>query len=240
MNNDKGFFKVPRGCMFQQVFSNPDVFYVYVVLLYLARYKAEEIDGVTVREGQVLITVNRLAEITGLGVREIRYILDRFQDFGCITKENVKFRYTLITVLPVFTEGKPLVRASAVKETVEEKKNVYQKFSEGEEELINMCKKRPTPEAVNCAEADAANKTDNEADNGAENYAESAAAYEEGNIAEPVEENAAEPEKENSCVCRETFSERHYFSQDSITDAYPWGVSSDTLNEIFGGAYNDR
>ncbi len=105
---DKGFIKVPRGCVFQDIFKDPSVFYLYFMLLYLARYKAEVIDGVFVAEGQVLVTKKKLAQYVSMNEREVRTTLDRFERYGCITKENVRNQYTLITILPVFSDGKPL------------------------------------------------------------------------------------------------------------------------------------
>ncbi len=108
---DKGFIKVPRGCVFQDILKEPSVFYLYFILLYFARYKAEYIDGVYVKEGQVLISKTLLAEYSKLNVSQVRRILDRFERYGCIKKENVKNKYTLITILPVFSDGKPLTKS---------------------------------------------------------------------------------------------------------------------------------
>ena len=128
---DKGFIKVPRGCVFQDIFKDRQVFYFYFMLLYLARYKAGVVDGIYVSEGQVLITKKKLAEYTALPEKDVRALLERFERYGCITKQNIKNKYTLITLLPVFADGKPLEKIGNVKRKSQENEaKVYYPESE--------------------------------------------------------------------------------------------------------------
>lgn len=123
---DKGFIKVPRGCVFQDIFKDREVFYFYFMLLYLARYKAGVVDGIFVNEGQVLITKKKLAEYTALPEKDVRALLERFERYGCITKQNIKNKYTLITLLPVFADGKPLEKiGTAKRKSKENEEKVY-------------------------------------------------------------------------------------------------------------------
>ena len=52
----------------------------------------------------------QLAEYVDMTPREVRHVLDCFESYGLITKENVRNKYTLITVLPVCSTGQPLQR----------------------------------------------------------------------------------------------------------------------------------
>lgn len=170
---DKGFIKVPRGCVFQDIFKDRQVFYFYFMLLYLARYKAGVVDGIYVSEGQVLITKKKLAEYTALPEKDVRALLERFERYGCITKQNIKNKYTLITLLPVFADGKPLEKIGNVKRKSQE--NETKVYYPEPEEIHPDCEEKTISSTRECnkpAGRTAQEREENKLIKSDENYSE--------------------------------------------------------------------
>lgn len=102
---EKGFVKVPRAILSRKEFSDPALFYAYFVLMSSVRFVETEIDGIRVGVGQLLISKSQLASLFGMSLSRTRSTLERFEKMGGITRENIKNKYTLITVLKPFLTG---------------------------------------------------------------------------------------------------------------------------------------
>lgn len=102
---DKGFVKVPRGISGWREFSDPALFYAYFALMSNVRFTETVIEGIPVRVGQLLISKSQLSELFGMSVSRTRSTLERFERMGGIKKQNIRNKYTLITVLKPFLTG---------------------------------------------------------------------------------------------------------------------------------------
>ena len=103
--NNRGFIMLPRCFMESELFNNKLITHFYILLLYQARYKNQVIDGIFVKENQMLITKKALSEMASLSEREVRYYLNKFRDMGAINYGSVKNQYTLITLNESFLDG---------------------------------------------------------------------------------------------------------------------------------------
>ncbi len=92
------FVKLPRELLYSHYYSDPVMLKIYITLLLLARFYPERIYGVDVKEGQLLITKNELAQRLKIPERKLRYALDKFRADELISTENIRNQFTLITV----------------------------------------------------------------------------------------------------------------------------------------------
>lgn len=97
--------KIPRAFDQWKEFNTPEYFFAYYKLMYLARFKEAYIDGVEVKVNQILISKTELAKQLGYTLAQTRRILDNFTRAGGIKTENIRNKYTLITVLEPFLSG---------------------------------------------------------------------------------------------------------------------------------------
>ncbi len=132
---EKGFVKVPRAVMFRKEFSDPVLFYAYFALMSNVRFTKNTVDGITVNEGQLLMSKTQLSELFRVPVSRTRSILDRFEKMGGIKRENIKNRYTLITVLAPFVTGEKS-KSEASSDKKEKKKAAADFAAENKTETV--------------------------------------------------------------------------------------------------------
>lgn len=102
---EKGFVKIPRAVFGKDEIRDPVFTKAYVTLMFAARYAQTEIDGIRVMPGQLLISKSEFAKLLDLPLSRTRSILKRFEDMGGIRTENIKNKYTLITLQKYFLTG---------------------------------------------------------------------------------------------------------------------------------------
>lgn len=82
--------------------SNMQYLFVCETLLYNARFKPSVVNGITLREGQMLFKTEELARLCNMSVGQIRRALKKFSDDGGIATENMGKNGLIITLLPPF------------------------------------------------------------------------------------------------------------------------------------------
>lgn len=150
---DYGFVKIPRKLYMTNIFRDGSPLNAYLVIMSEMRYTDTVTNGIKVKKGQLLISQKELAFKMNRSIPKTRYILNRFEELGGIKKENIKNRYTLITVLEPFLTGnfdKTILFSS--EETTEEKEQqetempLYEKAESRADEKISA-KKEPEKKA---------------------------------------------------------------------------------------------
>ncbi len=98
MTQDKSFFKIYRQ-PFYALMKNPLTLQVWVFLCAQARFTQAEVDGIEIQPGQLLTTANAIATECCMEQGKVQSILRYLAAEGFIRRENIRNRYTLITVL---------------------------------------------------------------------------------------------------------------------------------------------
>ncbi len=93
-----GFIKIYRDVLDSVLFTKPILLQMWLLLNKLARFTETEQDGIELHPGQVLTSNPALAQRCNLTERRVRYILDCLEDMQLITRENIRNRYTRITL----------------------------------------------------------------------------------------------------------------------------------------------
>ena len=98
MAQDKSFFKIYRQ-PFYALMKNPFALQVWVFLCAQARFTQAEVDGIEIQPGQLLTTANAIATECCMEQGKVQSILRYLAAEGFIRRENIRNRYTLISVL---------------------------------------------------------------------------------------------------------------------------------------------
>ena len=93
-----GFIKIYRDVLDSVLFTKPILLQMWLLLNKLARFTKTEQDGIEILPGQVLTSAAELSQRCNLPERRVRYILDCLEKMELITRENVRNRYTIITL----------------------------------------------------------------------------------------------------------------------------------------------
>jgi len=93
-----GFIQVNDNLEKWKWFKDKKTVYVYLCLLLRANWGETDCDGVTLKRGQVLITLREFAEHCDLSMQEMRTILDRLTATHKITKSSTS-KFSIITLL---------------------------------------------------------------------------------------------------------------------------------------------
>lgn len=94
---ENGFVKLPRSIAKRSWFNKQNTLQLYVVLLLNAAFKDFEYDGMTIRAGQYITSLNKLMEMTGQTKRQIRTALDHLKASGDLTIE-ASSKFSIITL----------------------------------------------------------------------------------------------------------------------------------------------
>ena len=114
-----GYIKLYREQLQTEILKNPQVLLVWVFLNEQVRFRQAVQNGIEVLPGQVLLTAVYIAQKCNLTVRQVRYCLKRFEQEGLIRMQNIRNRYTLITVLTP-NEGEAVQGSAAASEPIAE------------------------------------------------------------------------------------------------------------------------
>ena len=74
-----GWIKLHRRLLGWEWHKDANTLSVFVHLLLLAAHKPHEVDGITLEAGQVLISLRKLATLTGLSFQNVRTALAHLQ-----------------------------------------------------------------------------------------------------------------------------------------------------------------
>lgn len=93
----EGYIKLYKKLDNWQWYRDSNTLHVFLDLLLEANYEDSEIGLIQVKRGQVLTSLNRLSERTGLSFRQIRTSLSKLEKTGEIDKQTTN-RYTIISI----------------------------------------------------------------------------------------------------------------------------------------------
>lgn len=97
MNEDISYIKLSRKILRWEWYLDPFTTKLFIHLLLLANIEDRRMLGYLVKRGQVLATVQGLADGSGLSVQSVRTHLKRLEETGEITS-TTDHRRTLITI----------------------------------------------------------------------------------------------------------------------------------------------
>lgn len=95
MNN--GFILLHRKLLNWQWYKDSNTLHLFIDLLLDANYEDSKVGFEVIKRGQVLTSLNRMHENTGLSVKQIRTSLSKLEKSGEIGKQTTN-RYTIITI----------------------------------------------------------------------------------------------------------------------------------------------
>ena len=111
-----GFFKVYREQVnYNAMLKNPADLQVWIYLCENARYVRTEQDGIELLPGQLLTSAGEIARTCSLSENQVRKVLDRLAKKGLLSRENIRYRYSLITLLE--PDKQPSVQPTATHTT---------------------------------------------------------------------------------------------------------------------------
>ncbi len=94
---ENGYIRVYRSLLTWEWYRDRNTCRVFLHLLLTANYRPEQWKGIEVQRGQRVVTLPKLAEETGLSVREVRTALSHLKKTGEVTGKTTS-QYTLLTV----------------------------------------------------------------------------------------------------------------------------------------------
>lgn len=94
----EGFVAIPRKVAKTKVFNEHEKFGILVKLIFKARFREGEAAGVKLNVNQFLCTKKHLADEFHMSENKLRSILVYFEKYGYIKMENIKNKYTRITI----------------------------------------------------------------------------------------------------------------------------------------------
>ena len=97
-----GFIKIDRNMLRWRWVSTPNTAYIFILLLLKANYKDVEFKGMTIHRGQLVTSIQSLANQCSLTTNQVRTALDHLISTGEITsKAYSKFR---VITIPKYNE----------------------------------------------------------------------------------------------------------------------------------------
>lgn len=95
---ENGYIKLYRSLLTWEWYRDRNTCRLFLHLLLTVNYRPEQWKGREVARGQRVATIQKLADETGLSVREVRTALNHLKKTGEVTSESHS-QYTLLTVL---------------------------------------------------------------------------------------------------------------------------------------------
>lgn len=92
-----GFIKLHRRMVEWEWYTDVPTKTLFLHLLLMANYEDAKWRGKTVKRGQRITSIRKLAEETGLSVKQVRTALDKLERTGEVAREGAN-SYTLITI----------------------------------------------------------------------------------------------------------------------------------------------
>lgn len=91
------WIKIDRRLLDWEWFSGENMLKAWIWLLLSANYEDKRWNGITIRRGQMVLSLSRMADSLGISVQQARTILMRLKSTGEITSESTN-RYTIVTI----------------------------------------------------------------------------------------------------------------------------------------------
>lgn len=95
---EKGYIKLHRKILEWQWYDDPDTFRLFIYLLLTTNYEDKMWRNIEVKRGQLITSLEHMANGTGLSVQNIRTCLSRLEKSNEIEKKSTK-KYTLVTIV---------------------------------------------------------------------------------------------------------------------------------------------
>ncbi len=96
--DNRGFVKIPRDIVDKAWYGNANTLKVYIELLVSAAWRDFEYNGLTLKEGQFITSLNKLAGRCQLSVQQTRTALSHLKSTNTITIETTP-KFSIITIL---------------------------------------------------------------------------------------------------------------------------------------------
>jgi len=140
--SNNGYVRLSKSFLSWKWIHKPETVVLFITILVLANYEDTTYEDKELKRGQLITTIARLADTTGLSVKTVRTSISRLQKTGEISVKSAN-KYTLITVEKYDfyqsdeaytgkqtanegqTKGKPTNYIKKQKE-----KNIYMRFEE--------------------------------------------------------------------------------------------------------------
>lgn len=119
----KGFIKVHRELLSDGLLQKPVLLQVWMFLSCAAWFRKTVIDGIEILPGQALVTAGEIACACNLQEHKVRYALNCLEKQGLIRRENIRNRYSLITVLDRAEEALPKEEKTTQEDTAATEKH---------------------------------------------------------------------------------------------------------------------
>ena len=98
MADQEGFVKLDRNLLRWQWITTPNTSHLFVVLLLKANYKDMEFKGKTIHRGQLVTSIQSLADSSGLTYNQVRIALGHLKATGSVTA-RIFPKYQVITIV---------------------------------------------------------------------------------------------------------------------------------------------
>ncbi len=96
--DNRGFAKIPRDIVDKAWYGNANTLKVYIELLVSAAWRDFEYNGSTLKEGQFITSLNKLAKRCQLSVQQTRTALSHLKSTNTITIETTA-KFSIITII---------------------------------------------------------------------------------------------------------------------------------------------
>lgn len=93
----EGFIKLHRKMLEWEWYQNTNVMSLFIHILFLANWEDKQWQGITIKRGSFITSIDHLAKDTGLTNQETRTALDKLISTGEVNKQTTN-KYTIVTV----------------------------------------------------------------------------------------------------------------------------------------------
>lgn len=130
---ENGFVKLPRSIVTRKWFGDKNTLQLYVTLLLKATFRESEFEGVRLKPGQLITSISKLMEATGLTERQTKTALKHMKESGDIAVQSTT-KFSIIT-LNYYSDEQSDVRRDVRQDVPQgDKQNVHISRREKEEE----------------------------------------------------------------------------------------------------------
>ena len=95
---DNGYVKLYRQITRWEWYGNINTFRVFLHILLMANFTSGRFEGQTIRRGQLVTSLPKLAKETSLSIQQVRTAISNLKSTGEITEKS-QARYRIITVV---------------------------------------------------------------------------------------------------------------------------------------------